>query len=283
MELDLTDRKQDWVALRDRDDTDITLVDGALLIAGDEYPDLDPDHVRSRLAEHAAEVGARLHGVDDPMERLRVLNRYLFQDQGFAGNDDDFYDPRNSYLNEVLDRRLGNPISLSILQMELGRQLGLPLEGVSFPGHFLVRLPTQDGLLVLDPYHRGRSLGLDELKERAKPHWRGGPIGDEQMTRLLEPANARSILGRVLRNLKQLYYERKDYDRALRCADRLITLHDDHDPTERRDRGNLYHLIGHRDAALVDWQNYLERQPDGEDAESVRQSIIAAGPKVRLN
>lgn len=284
MDFDRTDRKQDWAQLRDSADGDVGLFDGALLIARDEYPGLDPEDCRARVGAFANELAGRLDGIEEPMERLRALNRFLFLDQGFAGNDDDYYDPRNSYLNDVLDRRLGNPISLSILQMELGRQLGLPLEGVSFPGHFLVRLPTQDGLLVLDPYHRGRSLGLDELRARAAAHLKGATIGDEQMTRLLEPADARSILGRVLRNLKQLYYERKDFERALRCADRLVTLHDDQDITERRDRGNLYQMVGHVEAAIADWRNYLERAPQGEDAESVRQSIIhAAGPRRRLN
>ncbi len=284
MNLDLTDRLQHWAALRDSNDADVSLLDGALLIAADEYPGLDQHVCRQQIAELAGTIAARMDDLSEPLERLRVLNRLVFQEFGFQGNESDYYDPRNSYLNEVLDRRLGNPISLAILHIELGRRMGLGLEGVSFPGHFLVRFPTEDGLLVLDPYNRGRSLSLDELRERAAGHFQNGPISDEQMTRLLEPSDARSILGRVLRNLKQLYYERQDYERALRCADRLITLNDDRDTLERRDRGNLYQLVGHAEAAIADWRTYLERQPQGEDADSVRQSIIAAaGPKRRLH
>ncbi|MCX7557861.1 transglutaminase-like domain-containing protein, partial [Xanthomonadaceae bacterium JHOS43] len=106
----------------------------------------------------------------------------------FSGNHDEFYDPRNNYLNDVLDRRLGIPLSLALIQMELARRLDVPLEGVSFPGHFLVRLQVEDGLLVLDPYHRGRSIDADELRQRASPHLAETDIDDQQLLMMLAPA-----------------------------------------------------------------------------------------------
>src|SRR5690606_39728457 len=125
---------------------------------------------------------------------------------GYTGNHDEYYDPRNSYLNEVFDRRLGNPISLAMVQMEVTRRLGLPLDGVSFPGHFLVRLPVDDGVLVMDSFNRGRPLDEDELRERAQAHLGGRAPDDEVLSWILNPASIRAILVRVLRNLHAVYH-----------------------------------------------------------------------------
>lgn len=273
-----------WDALRTADAQSIDLVEGALLIAGDEYPESEIDACRQMLAEHETALQARVVDVPPGLARLRALNEYLFESERFQGNDDDYYDPRNSYLNQVLTRRLGNPISLSILQIALGRSLGLEIEGVSFPGHFLTSLNLDDGVVVLDPYHRGRSLSLEELRKRASSYLKAHPFDDEQMSRLLDPAQPRSILGRILRNLKQLYSERGEIERALRCSDRLVTLFDDTDPDERRDRGSLYQQAGHMHAAILDWRDYLQRKPDAEDAAAIRAELIVhARPGPRLN
>ena len=114
---------------------------------------------------------------------MQAINRHLFEELGYAGNHDEYYDPRNSYLNEVFERRLGNPISLAMVQMEVARRLGVPLDGVSFPGHFLVRLPIDDGVLVMDPFNRGRPLDEDELRQRARPHLGGEMPDDEALYR----------------------------------------------------------------------------------------------------
>jgi regulator of sirC expression with transglutaminase-like and TPR domain len=244
------------------------------VLARDEYPDLDLSHYAAEMAELARPLEA---GVDrDPLDTVRAINRVLYDERGFTGNQADFYDPRNSYLNEVIDRRLGIPITLALLQIDLARRVGLPLRGVSFPGHFLVSLPLEEGILVLDPFHRGRSIGLEELKARAQPHVADGELEEDQISELLSPASNRAILARMLRNLKTLYTEREDYARALRCADRLLLLEPDQ-PTELRDRGLLYLELGHYAGALRDLGRYLDGSPQPPDAEKIRRLLVKAG------
>lgn len=153
-----------------------------------------------------------------------AVNRYLFDELGYSGNHDEYYDPRNSYLNQVFERRLGNPISLAMVQIEVARRLGIPLAGVSFPGHFLVRLPVDDGVLVMDPFNGGRPLGVDELRERARPHLGGEVPDDRALAQILDPAPHRAILIRILRNLHGVYADAEHWDRAARSADRILKL-----------------------------------------------------------
>jgi regulator of sirC expression with transglutaminase-like and TPR domain len=262
-----------WRWLATAPDEQIPLSWGALVLARDEYPDLDLERYAIDMAELAAPIAGG-HGVD-PLDTVRAINRVLYDERGFTGNQADFYDPRNSYLNEVLDRRLGIPITLALLQMDIANRVGLPLRGVSFPGHFLVSLPLDDGVLVLDPFHRGRSIDLDELKARAQPHLGEGEVEEEQISELLSPASNRSILARMLRNLKTLYAEREDWPRALRCADRLLVLEPDH-ATDLRDRGLLYLEIGHVAGAMRDLGRYLSTSPAPADAEKVRRLLMKA-------
>lgn len=147
-----------WNELAAIDDHALPLLGVALLIARDEYPHLDPRQYEAQVRAHAAQVREAIDGDAHRTQKMRAINRHLFEEVGYAGNHDEYYDPRNSYLNEVLDRRLGNPISLALVQMEVARRVGLPLDGISFPGHFLVRLPVDDGMLVMDPFNRGRPL-----------------------------------------------------------------------------------------------------------------------------
>ena len=272
-----------WVELRDANDTDIPLLSTALLIAKDEYPDLDTDYYESRLRKFTKELRDPLYAADSTSAQLRCINRYLFDEQGFSGDDLDYYDPRNSYLNDVLDRRLGNPISLAVVQIELARRLGVPLEGISFPGHFLVRLPLDEGIIVLDPYQKGRSLDASELRRRARSHLDSQDIDDSHLARMLEPASHRMILTRILRNLKGVYSEREQWEKALRCSDRLITI-DPHQPSEFRDRGSSYLKLGHVRAARDDLSRYLALQPQADDADNVALQISELGSKLpRLN
>jgi regulator of sirC expression with transglutaminase-like and TPR domain len=140
----------------------------ALLIARQEYPTLDSALYLAQLDSMALELRQRGADAGDEIAAIQALNRYLFQELGFRGNQQDYFDPRNSFLNDVLDRRLGIPITLSLIYLEVGRRLGLRLQGVAFPGHFLVKLPLRDGEVILDPYAQGASLGIQELEERAE-------------------------------------------------------------------------------------------------------------------
>ena len=276
-------RLAEWDRLGQTPDHQIPLLDTAMLVARDEYPDLDVSRYEKMWNDHAEAIRQRLPDDAGVQQRLLTLSRYLFEELGFTGNHDAFYDARNSYLNDVLDRRLGIPLSLGLVQMELARRLDVPLEGVSFPGHFLVRLQVEGGLLVLDPYHRGRSIDADELRERAGPHLGNNEIDDQQLLQMLEPASHRTIVMRMLRNLKGLYQEQENWEKAVRSADRLVRVAPQN-AEAIRDRGALYHRLGHLAAARADLGRYVELAGDAEDVDSVREMLIdASATKMRLN
>jgi regulator of sirC expression with transglutaminase-like and TPR domain len=272
-----------WLNLRNAKDDEIPLFASALLIAKDEYPQLADAPYEARLRTYARRLRKFVDQEQAPATQLRSLNNFLYDELGFSGDDQDYYDPRNSYLNDVLDRRLGNPISLAVVQMELARRLGVPLQGVSFPGHFLVRLPLDEGIVVLDPFQKGRSLDAAELRRRARTHLETQEIDDQRLARMLEPASHRAILSRMLRNLKSVYCEREQWDKALRCCDRLLTV-DSHQPSEYRDRGKLYLKLGHGRAARDDLRRYLALVPQADDAESIGAELADLGADLpRLN
>lgn len=265
----------DWSAFAALADGDVPLLSGALLIALDEYPDLDAAGCDAQLDAIADALREKVDAIDAAPMKMQAINRRLFEELGFAGNHAEYYDPPNSYLNEVLRRRLGNPISLAVVQMEVARRLGVALEGVSFPGHFLVSLPVDDGMLVMDPFNGGRPLSADELRQRAQPHF-GEPVPDEALLRILVPASPRAILVRMLRNLHALYAERGDWARAVRCADRILRLSPDN-AEALRDRGLGYLELGHRAGATRDLGRYLRIQPEADDAETVRDRLVEQG------
>ena len=273
----------DWNELASRGDDELPLLDTALLIARDEYPDLDAGEYAAAIQGYADALKPKLGGDADLPATLTTINRYLFEELGFAGNNTQYDDPRNSYINQVFDRRLGIPISLAVVQIELTRRLGLPLDGISFPGHFLVRLPVDDGILVMDPYNKGRPVSADELKERASPHLGGRPPDDVQLIEILAPATHRTILARMLRNLNGLYQHSGDWERVARTSDRLLKLTPDA-PEALRDRGLAYRELGYTLGAREDLARYLQKLPTADDAESVRATLIdLGGARSRLN
>lgn len=263
----------DWNSLAGQDDDTLPLLGTALLIASDEYPGLDPGRYDALLQAHADEMRDAIEAIEPLPMKMQAINRHLFEELGYAGNHDEYYDPRNSYLNEVFERRLGNPISLAMVQMEVARRLGLALDGVSFPGHFLVRLPVDDGVLVMDPFNRGRPLDEDELRQRARPHLGGEMPDDEALFQILHPASHRAMLTRMLRNLHGVYCDRDDWERAVRCADRILRLTPDN-PEALRDRGLGYFKIGHRHGARADLGRYLQLHPQAADAGSLRERLV---------
>jgi len=215
-------------------------------------------------------------------DRIQALNRFLFQEQGFAPNTDDYYDPRNSYLNDVLERRTGIPITLSILYMEIGRRIGLPLKGVSFPGHFLVKCHVEEGTVVLDPYCNGASLSLHDLQQRLR-EVKGGEVSRAIVASMLVAANKKEIIARVLRNLKAIYSSREDDDRALAVMDWIVALAPSA-ADEVRDRGLLYAKLECFRAALSDLEQYLQLSPGAEDGEDIRKRVVELRQLVaRLN
>ena len=273
----------DWNSLAACGDDELPLLDTALLIARDEYPHLDAGAYADTIQGYADALKPKLGGDIDLPATLTTINRYLFEELGFAGNNNQYDDPRNSYLNEVFDRKLGIPISLAVVQIELMRRLGLPLDGISFPGHFLVRLPVDDGILVMDPYNKGRPVSADELKERASPHLGGKPPDDTQLIEILAPATHRVILSRMLRNLNGLYQHKEDWERVARTSDRLLKISPE-TPEPLRDRGLAYRELGYAKGAREDLGRYLQKLPTADDAEAVRAALIdLGGAKSRLN
>ncbi len=263
----------DWNTLAALDDATVPLLATALLIARDEYPQLDADLYDTLLHSHASHLRGQVEAIDEWPLKMAAINRHLFEELGYSGDDEQYYDPRNSYLNEVFERRLGNPISLAMVQIEVARRLGVPLDGVSFPGHFLVRLPVDDGVLVMDPFNRGRPLDEDELRQRARPHLGGEAPDDQTLSQILHPASHRAILTRMLRNLHGVYAERDDWERAARSADRILRLVPSNGEA-LRDRGLAYLKLGHRHGARQDLARYLQLNPEATDSESLRERLV---------
>lgn len=251
---------------------DLDLAEAALVIAQDEYPHLDVAAYLHRLDELAQTIRSRLEPDAPPENIIASMNYLFFKEEGFAGNSADYYDPRNNFLNEVLDRRLGIPITLSILYMEVGRRLGLRLEGVSFPGHFLVKLPLKRGEVVLDPYLGGISLSEEDLQQRLAQVYGEDPP-EIPLERLLGSAGKKEILVRMLRNLKASYLRTEEFARALPVVDRILLIMPEL-ADEVRDRGLLYDRLDCVQAALANFRRYLELKPDASDAGDIRSRII---------
>lgn len=272
-----------WDRLAAMSDDELPLLETALLIAKDEYPDIDAPAYIAQVGAYAEALRPQLDRDLDLPGKLTAINRYLFGEVGFRGNNREYEDPRNSYLNQVVDRKLGIPITLALIQIEVMRRLGLPLDGVSFPGHFLVRLPVDDGLLVLDPFNQGRPVSAEELRDRASPHMGGQTPDDQQLLQILAPATHRTMLMRMLRNLKGLYLESGDWERVARSADRLLRIAPD-TADALRDRGIAYQALGYAPGARTDLLRYLQLLPEASDRDAIRTRLIELGTaRSRLN
>ena len=273
----------DWNLLANLKDSQLPLLETALLIARDEYPKLETDAYLAMVDGYGRRLSGSLSdGLDIP-SKLTAINHFLYKELGFSGNAMDYEDPRNSYLNQVFDRRLGIPISLAVVHIAVMHRIGLPLEGISFPGHFLVRLPVDDGILVLDPFNQGRPVSIEELRERVTPHLDGQPPSDSQLFQILAPASVRTILMRMLRNLQTIYQHQGDHERVARSADRILKLSPDL-PDALRDRGLAYAEIGYRKGADADFTRYLQLRPEADDADAVRNLLIEGSAlQKRLN
>jgi regulator of sirC expression with transglutaminase-like and TPR domain len=256
------------------EDPGFALLEAAIAVAQDEHPQLDPQGVLAQIDALADRLKRRIPADAAVLQKLRFLNRYFFQDLGFAGNVNNYYDPRNSYLHEVLNTRRGIPITLALLYTELATQIGLSARGISFPGHFLVKLRATKGEVVIDPLS-GKSLSREDLEERLVPYRRERGLTGEFEVPLglfLQAAAPRDVIARLLRNLKEIHRTAEDLPRLLPVCDRLVVLL----PQaweERRDRGLTQAELGHDEAAAADLAAYLKHMPDAEDAASLRQRL----------
>jgi regulator of sirC expression with transglutaminase-like and TPR domain len=239
-----------------RPDAAVDLAEASLLIAGEEYPDLDPGRYLARLDALGAALRVRA-GDGDGAAIVPALNRLLFEEEGFHGNTEDYYDPRNSFINDVLDRRTGIPISLCTVYMEVARRAGLALEGVGLPGHFVVRVSADAAPLLVDPFNGGTVLTVEDCQKRLDRIYAGRL---RLAPAMLAPCSRKAILGRMLRNLKGIYVKAGDYARALRIVEMLRSLEPD-SADELRDRGVLYAALDCYAAAAADLESYLALRP----------------------
>lgn len=259
-------------------DAELSLLDGALLIAKDAYPDLDWADQRSQLDELARPLQkAELEQIRAPAQAV-ALAAYMSSDCGFRGNSEDYYAPENSFINRVIERRLGIPISLAVVYIELARRAGVSAAGVGFPGHFLVRIEDVDDHIIVDPFSN-RILDRDELERLCQVATHGRQKLNDEM---LEPAPTRNVIARMLLNLRSVYATRADRRRLLVVLDRLVDLLPlavEH----RRDRGLLCAELGAPRAALADIEAYLAALPHAADSrdlgrlrKSLRDSVQAS-------
>ena len=246
------------------------LLDGALLIARDAYPGLDADRERERFEQLAAPLLRHGVGSLDAPAQVFALGAYLSGDCGFRGNEDDYYDPDNSFLNVVLDRRLGIPISLAVVYLEVARRAGIQASGVGFPGHFLVRVDDDEQTVIIDPFS-GQALGRPELKQLLAAATNSRMQFTDTM---LDPAPTPHILARMLMNLRGIYAGRGEYQRLLLVLDRLIELMPDA-VEQVRDRGFLYAKLGAPGAAVEDLQRYAAAIPHAQDVPEIEGLISA--------
>jgi regulator of sirC expression with transglutaminase-like and TPR domain len=282
------DAPDPFAELMARDEAEIDLARACLLIAADAYPGVDVDGYLGEIERLAARLRGRLPPGGGAEGRVLALNQFLFDDLGYSGNADHYYDPRNSYLNEVLDRRTGIPITLSVLYLEIGRRIGLDLEGVSFPGHFLVRLRLRGAMLVLDPFSGGETLAEADLRERLQrviPEGAAGgvPVDALPLDPFLEPAGKRQILARLLRNLKGIYREADKPQRLLEVLNRMLVVAPEAHG-ELRERGLLYQRMECYRAALKDLRDYSALAPEAPDIDDVRAKLVELSAQcARLN
>ena len=253
------------------------LARGALVIARIGHPDLAPEPTLAALDMLAAGVRPRLDPADPLEHRAAVLTHYLFEECGYHGNHDDYYDPRNSFLNDVLERRTGIPITLAVVVLEVGARVGVTLEGVGFPGHFLVRVAGGTDAPLLDPFFGGRRIGHDELRDRLRAFYSagGGPVGgnlQRALPQALQTTGPLGILSRMLGNLMAIYRQRECHEQALATVELLLALWPDA-AEHIRIRGLLYEQLECFSSALSDFRRYLTLAPEAQPAAEVREHL----------
>lgn len=263
--------KDEFARLLAVPEEELDMAAAAFQIACIAYPELDVDAYFEQLDKMGEEIAARLPEDADPYIRIEAINHHLYGDLGFAGNDDDYYDPRNSFLNDVLDRGTGIPITLSLVYMEVARRVGLPLVGISMPGHFLVRYAGEDRDIYIDPFDRGVILTRAECATRLKQIFgRESELAADH----LRPVSSRQILVRILNNLRSIYIQQEKWERALHVVEwtQVVT---PEDALLCREIGALCFHLGERKRAGEAWGEYLLRVPDAPDSEAIRAALAS--------
>jgi regulator of sirC expression with transglutaminase-like and TPR domain len=255
----------------DIEDEKIDLTRAALAIARTEYPDLDLESYAARIDDLAIRTSTVVAPDLNPQQTIGTLNRVLFSDAGLSGNRDNYYDPRNSFLNDVLDRRLGIPITLSVVYMEVARRVGFPLVGVGMPGHFLLKHYTSDGQeTLIDCFNRGDIVSHQDCQNRLNEIY-SGEIA--MRPEFLHPIGQRQILSRMLNNLKTVYLSTRNFRKALTIADLILVIYP-RSVEDLKQRAFLRYSLALHKLAIEDLNEYLEMSPAASDAEETRQMSV---------
>jgi regulator of sirC expression with transglutaminase-like and TPR domain len=271
---------EQFTALLQRPEDQLPLTEAALLVACTEYPNLDPQPYSAQLEQMGHAVSGRLGSARDAYTTVEALNHHLFNQLGFRGNRDDYYDPRNSFLSDVIDRRTGIPITLSVIYMDVATRVDMPLVGIGLPGHFLVGHADPARELYLDPFNQGLLLTREDCQARLR-EVAGQEV--ELEDNHLEPVSKRALLFRLLNNLRGIYIQREQWEKALTILAWMFAVAPD-EPALLRDRGLVRAKLMQFTHAIADLNQYLERVPDSPDRDQLRQTLTAmADYRSRIN
>lgn len=260
-------------------DQQIDLAKAALYIALEEYPEIEIDAYLNALDTMAADVSALLPDELYPLRIIQVLNQYLFSDLAFSGNTEHYYDPDNSYFNQVIEQRTGIPITLSLLYLEVSKRIKFPMIGIGMPGHFLIRPAQEDIEIYVDPFNQGEVLFPQDCEDRIKQLFNGAV---DFRPEFLEAVSSKQFLARMLNNLKTIYLHRGEMSKVLAAIDRILMLFPD-TPYEQRDRGLIYYQTGRWIEARQDLENYLNHVPQARDANLIQQLLTRIDISSQLN
>jgi regulator of sirC expression with transglutaminase-like and TPR domain len=261
------------------EDEQIDLLTTSLTIAKLEYPQLDVSMYRQKVSSIAETVKARVNRSDDSLETLAIINEVLFGDEGFRGNVSDYYDPKNSFFNDVLDRKLGIPITLSVLYIEVARRAGVPVFGVGMPGHFLLKFYEIDGReLFLDAYNSGRLLSPEDCQEKLTEIYNGQIPLD---AKFLTPVGKRQILTRMLNNLRSIYMTNRLLKKALAVIDLILVIYP-RSADDVKQRAMLRYQLGFLHGAADELDEYVKMAPEASDAEEMKQTAMAIRRTIAL-
>jgi regulator of sirC expression with transglutaminase-like and TPR domain len=266
------------------EDEHFPLTEAAIAVAQHAYPDLDVQGVLDKIDQWGNKLKKQITPDTPPVQRLQLLKYFFYNELGFGPNPNDFYAPENSYLHQIIENRRGIPISLAILMMELGQQIGLNIRGVSFPNHFMMRISLQQGEIIMDPL-TGNSLSKNQLQEMLDPYLDAKGYRGELSLPLnifLRASSPREILSRFMRNLKMIYSEDERWERLLGIQERLVILLPD-STEEIRDRGLIFAQLEYVRPAIADLQRYLAEMPGAEDAADIREHIATLESQTKLH
>jgi regulator of sirC expression with transglutaminase-like and TPR domain len=254
------------------EDESVDILRAALTLSRIHEPALDMERYVHRVDELAARVAVKIDDPDDPVQIIAAMNDVLFREEMFRGNTVDYYSPRNSFLHDVLDRRLGIPITLALVYMEVARRVGFQLFGVGMPGHFLLKHYDVDGhSILIDAFERGSIVTEDDCRQKLDSIYSGQVTLQPEF---LLPVTRRQMLTRILNNLRSIYLSQRDFRRAVQVVDLILVIYP-RSPEDMKQRAVLRYNLNDFRGALSDFEEYVKMSPDASDAEEIRQTALS--------